>query len=286
MTNLDGIGKILIILSGKGGVGKSTTAVQIALALSTRGKKIGLLDLDLCGPSLGLMLNLNEHEIYRNEKGWIPIKRNVSNPISVMSIAFLLKGMIRITLILMPLTISLLFYMIFLDTNTAIVWRGPKKTAMINQFLNDVDWGCLDYLIIDTPPGTSDEHISLIELLKPRIYQDGAVLITTPQTISVNDVRREITFCRKANVPILGIIENMSGYVCSNCKCSINLFSFGGGKSLAEYSNVPFLGTVPIDPNLAKSIETGNNFLETFQDSPTSKSIQLIIDNLIEQFNV
>ena len=286
MTNLDGIGKILIILSGKGGVGKSTTAVQIALALSTRGKKIGLLDLDLCGPSLGLMLNLNEHEIYRNEKGWIPIKTNVSNPISVMSIAFLLKGMIRITLILMPLTISLLFYMIFLDTNTAIVWRGPKKTAMINQFLNDVDWGCLDYLIIDTPPGTSDEHISLIELLKPRIYQDGAVLITTPQTISVNDVRREITFCRKANVPILGIIENMSGYVCSNCKCSINLFSFGGGKSLAEYSNVPFLGTVPTDPNLAKSIETGNNFLETFQDSPTSKSIQLIIDNLIEQFNV
>jgi len=205
MTNLDGIGKILIILSGKGGVGKSTTAVQIALALSTRGKKIGLLDLDLCGPSLGLMLNLNEHEIYRNEKGWIPIKTNVSNPISVMSIAFLLKGMIRITLILMPLTISLLFYMIFLDTNTAIVWRGPKKTAMINQFLNDVDWGCLDYLIIDTPPGTSDEHISLIELLKPRIYQDGAVLITTPQTISVNDVRREITFCRKANVPILDL---------------------------------------------------------------------------------
>ena len=147
---------------------------------------------------------------------------------------------------------------------------------MIKQFIVDVSWGELDYLIIDTPPGTSDEHISVVETLKQSRNPDGAVLVTTPQGMSVGDVRREIAFCRKAEIPILGLIENMSGYVCPNCSECTNIFSKGGGESLAKYANVPFLGSIPIDTQLGESAETGKNFIDAYRCSEASLRINSI----------
>ncbi|XP_074600594.1 cytosolic Fe-S cluster assembly factor NUBP2-like [Brevipalpus obovatus] len=258
-TNLDDVKKIVLVLSGKGGVGKSTTAVNLALSLAEKGKKIGLLDLDICGPSIALMLGFEETSILRNEKGWTPLKTKGSNPISVISIAFLLQS-----------------------KDTAIIWRGPKKASMIQQFLYEVDWGQLDFLLIDTPPGTSDEHISLVELLKERIDSAGAILVTTPQIVAVNDVRREITFCHKANLPMIGLIENMSYFRCPDCSHCMNVFSSGGGENLAKFANINFLGGVSIDPSLAESMESGKNYIKEFQDSEAAKSFLQIADKLLE----
>eukprot|EP01117_Protostelium_nocturnum_P018373 TRINITY_DN7672_c0_g1_i2.p1 TRINITY_DN7672_c0_g1~~TRINITY_DN7672_c0_g1_i2.p1 ORF type:complete len:182 (+),score=35.41 TRINITY_DN7672_c0_g1_i2:189-734(+) len=161
---------------------------------------------------------------------------------------------------------------------------GPKKNAMIKQFVEDVLWEDLDYLIVDTPPGTSDEHISIIESLKDQGI-DGAVVVTTPQALSLNDVRKEISFCRKVGVPILGIIENMSGFVCPHCQDCTNIFSSEGGKLLSEELNIPFLGKIPIDPSLTQVEETGESggkFLSKFPNSQTLKAIQLFVKKLGE----
>merc|ERR1711997_510545 len=174
---------------------------------------------------------------------------NETQSMAIMSIAFLLSS-----------------------SDDAVVWRGPKKNAMIKQFLTDVAWGNRDILIIDTPPGTSDEHITVMESLKAsEVHVDGAVLVTTPQAVAVGDVRRELTFCRKVGLPVLGIVENMSGYVCPNCSECTNIFSSGGGKALAEHAKVPFLGAVPIEPKLALAAESGQDFIQQFQESEASK---------------
>ena len=152
----------------------------------------------------------------------------------------------------------------------AVAWRGPKKNAMIKQFLTDVVWNDRDVLIVDTPPGTSDEHVTVMEALRDlgllAAHVTSAVLVTTPQAVAVGDVRREITFCRKWKLRMLGVIENMSGFVCPHCSESTNIFSAGGGKALAEHANIPFLGTVPIEPKLALAAETGVNFIEQFKE--------------------
>merc|ERR1711983_238081 len=155
------------------------------------------------------------------------------------------------------------------NQDDAVVWRGPKKNAMIKQFLTDVVWNDRDILIIDTPPGTSDEHITVMESLRS-VQVDGAVLVTTPQAVAVGDVRREVTFCKKAKLKILGVVENMSGFVCPNCKDCTNIFSKGGGKALAEHVKVPFLAEIPIDPDLAMAAEKGENFMKEFQGSSTA----------------
>ena len=162
------------------------------------------------------------------------------------------------------------------SADEAVVWRGPKKNAMIKQFLTDTAWGALDVLVVDTPPGTSDEHITVMENLKALTVVDGAVLVTTPQALAVGDVRRELTFCKKAKLKVLGILENMSGYVCPNCQECTNIFSKGGGQTLAEHSGVPFLGAVAIDPNLAKSAETGDNFIQAFKDSKAAQTFHSV----------
>ena len=169
------------------------------------------------------------------------------------------------------------------DENSAVIWRGPKKHAMIRQFLTEVNWGELDFLLIDTPPGTSDEHISIVETIKQHRRPDGAILVTTPQALSINDVRREIGFCRKAELPLLGIVENMSGFVCPHCsECSL-IFSQGGGQKLAEFAQVPFLGSIPIDPKLAESLETGKNFIETYAESECALKFAEIACKLIDK---
>ncbi|XP_067951552.1 cytosolic Fe-S cluster assembly factor NUBP2 homolog [Watersipora subatra] len=225
-ANLAKVKHIILVLSGKGGVGKSTVTVQLAYALKEAGKRVGILDIDLCGPSIPVLLNLENQEIHQCENGWVPVYTDKEQRLGVMSIAFLLA-----------------------NSSDPVVWRGPKKNSMIKQFLTDVYWQDIDYLIIDTPPGTSDEHISVVENIQPW-NPDGAILVTTPQGVAIGDVRREIAFCRKTGVNILGLIENMSGFVCPTCSECTNIFSSGGGEALANHSKINFLGRIPIDPKM------------------------------------
>ncbi|GIX71893.1 cytosolic Fe-S cluster assembly factor NUBP2 homolog [Caerostris extrusa] len=228
---IEDVKKIILVLSGKGGVGKSSVAAHLALSLRDLNFKVGLLDVDLCGPSIPYMLNMEGKDIHQCSSGWMPVFTDSSQSFAVMSIGFLLN-----------------------DRNDAVIWRGPKKNAMIKQFLTDVYWQSLDYLVIDMPPGTTDEHITIAENLK-NVSNVGAVLVTTPQIVAVGDVLREITFCKKASLRILGIIENMSGFVCPHCKECSAVFSQGGGEHLAKTSNLPFLGSIPLDPIFANSIQ-------------------------------
>lgn len=261
---LDKVRNILLVLSGKGGVGKSSITTQLALTLSLQGKTVGVLDIDLTGPSIPRFFGIEESKVRQAPGGWIPVdvhkaqalparpqqngdtseaSQQEIGALSCMSLGFLLR-----------------------DRGDAVIWRGPKKTAMVRQFLTDVLWPELDYLLIDTPPGTSDEHISLLEnLLKNTSptpsaslpYLAGAVVVTTPQAISVSDVKKELNFCRKTGIRVLGVVENMAGFVCPNCSECTNVFSKGGGEVMAREFEVPFLGSVPIDPAFVMLIEEG-----------------------------
>ena len=237
--------RTILVLSGKGGVGKSSTTAQLALALNARGKRVGVLDIDLCGPSLPLVFGIRDAQIMQSARGWMPVE--VRPGLYAMSIGFLLE-----------------------DKDAAIVWRGPKKQAMISQFVTDVDWTELDYLLVDTPPGTSDEHLAILDAMrKSEISIDGAVLVTTPQELSLADVRKEYNFCIKVQVPVLGVIENMSGYVCPHCKDCVSVFSRGGGEAMAKQFQIPFLGRIPIDPQLARLMDS-NTLVQHFQDLQTA----------------
>lgn len=228
---------IVLVLSGKGGVGKSSVAAQLALSLSYAGtgedaprRKVGLLDVDLTGPSIPRMLGVDGHAVHQSRDGWVPVYTDASQCLAVMSVGFLLRS-----------------------RDDAVVWRGPKKQGMIRQFLSDVRWGDLDYLIIDTPPGTSDEHIALMEALHP--YGPAAVLVTTPQAVALADNLRSLDFTRKVGLPIIGLIENLSGYVCPHCGECTNVWGKGGGESLAQREGLPFLGRLPIDPALVRVLD-------------------------------
>ena len=257
-----------------GGVGKSTFSTQLSFAFADGEDEVGLMDIDICGPSIPRMMGLLGRDIHRDGSGWQPVY--VSGNLGVMSVGFMLE-----------------------NEDTAVIWRGPKKNGLtlicylnvlsllficqglIKQFLRDVEWGDLDYLVIDTPPGTSDEHLSIAQYLKG-CKLDGAVIVTTPQEVALLDVRKEINFCRKLKIPIIGVVENMAGFVCPNCKNESVIFkpSTGGAKGMCEEMNVPFLGSVPIDPRLARSCDEGKNFLEAFEDSPTSKNIMEIVSKV------
>nr|QSX72222.1 cytosolic Fe-S cluster assembly factor NUBP2 [Halisarca dujardinii] len=255
---LPGVKHIILVLSGKGGVGKSTIASQVALALMDRGRKVGVLDVDLCGPSLPRMFGLEGKDIHQSSAGWIPVYTDAEKRLGVMSIGFLLE-----------------------DKEDAVVWRGPKKNAMIKQFLTDVVWGEVDYLVIDTPPGTSDEHITVVENLRG-LNPDGVILVSTPQGVALADVQRELTFCRRTKLPVLGLVENMSGFVCPHCSECTNIFSTGGGQAFADKNGIPFLGTVPLDPTLAQCLEEGKSFVHTCRGSPSHDAVVAIaakIDN-------
>ncbi|XP_078692350.1 cytosolic Fe-S cluster assembly factor NUBP2-like [Branchiostoma floridae x Branchiostoma belcheri] len=257
--NMSSVRHVVLVLSGKGGVGKSTVAAQLALALRQAGKKVGILDIDLCGPSIPRMFDVEGHDVHQCPGGWVPVYPDQDQRLALMSIGFLLQ-----------------------NRDDAVVWRGPKKNAMIKQFIGDVVWGDLDYLIIDTPPGTSDEHISVVENVRP-YHPDGAVLVTTPQGVAVGDVRRELTFCRKTKLPVLGVIENMSGFVCPHCTECTNVFSKGGGEALANQFNVPFLGCVPLDPQLTRSLEEGQRFVDAFPTSTTAQAIGRVTQTLLQR---
>lgn len=256
---LDDVKRVILVLSGKGGVGKSTVSTQLALTLKESGFKVGLLDIDLCGPSVPHILNLENSSVHQGSEGWIPVYTDADQRLGVMSIGFLLKS-----------------------RDDAVVWRGPKKTSMIKQFLEDVHWQDLDFLIIDTPPGTSDEHLTVMENLR-NVPHTSAIIVTTPQQVAIEDVRKEITFCKKTGIPIFGIIENMSGYECPNCSECTNIFSSGGGKSLAEINNLTFLGTVPIDPRVAKLAGLGLSAVKELPDSRTGNVFAEIAKSLSDE---
>jgi Mrp family chromosome partitioning ATPase len=199
----------ILVLSGKGGVGKSTFASQLAHTLALdENLNIGLLDIDICGPSIPRMMGIEDQEIHQSNEGWSPVY--VEDNLAVMSVGFLLP-----------------------NKNDAVIWRGPRKNGLIKQFLTDVVWDSLDYLIIDTPPGTSDEHISIIKYLKGTNI-DGAVVITTPQEVALLDVRKELSFCVKTETKIIGVVENMSGFVCPQCKFECQIFPpvSGGARAM------------------------------------------------------
>ncbi|KAH3683406.1 hypothetical protein WICPIJ_005625 [Wickerhamomyces pijperi] len=249
----------VLVLSGKGGVGKTTFTTMLSWALAAdEDLEIGAMDLDICGPSLPRMLGAKGESVHASNSGWTPVY--VNDNLGMMSIGFMLP-----------------------EDDSAIVWRGAKKNGLIKQFLKDVDWGKLDYLVIDTPPGTSDEHISVNTYLKESGI-DGALVVTTPQEVALLDVRKEIDFCRKANIKILGLVENMSGFVCPGCKNESMIFkpTTGGGKALCEELGIPFLGAVPLDPRIGKACDDGESFLDLYPDSPASTAILDVVDALIE----
>ncbi|KAL7288147.1 hypothetical protein TKK_0017809 [Trichogramma kaykai] len=253
----------VLILSGKGGVGKSTVTSLISrgLAAENINRNVAVLDIDICGPSQPRVLGALGEQVHQSASGWSPVF--VEENLSLMSIGFLLN-----------------------DVNDAVIWRGPKKNGMIRQFLSEVDWGTLDYLILDTPPGTSDEHLSATTYLKEAGIT-GAIIVTTPQEVALLDVRKEIDFCRKVKIPILGVVENMSSFVCPKCKNSAEIFPAltGGAKKMSEELNVEFLGSLPLDPYLARCCDEGKNILEEFPESPTVKALHSLVNKIIEKCN-
>ena len=250
------LGKIknkLVILSGKGGVGKSTVAVNIAAALSLAGKKVGLLDVDVHGPSIPRMLSLTGEQPHI-EKDYIePIQW--SKNLWVMSLGFMLP-----------------------NRNDAVIWRGPIKMGLIKQFLQDVAWGELDYLVVDCPPGTGDEPLSTLQLIGPSAQ---AVIVSTPQGVAVDDVRRSVTFCSQVGNPVLGLVENMSGYVCPKCGEVSDIFASGGGEDLAREMGIKFLGRIPIDPEVVRSGDQGYVYVKTHHESEAAQSIGRIIKPML-----
>jgi len=225
----------ILVLSGKGGVGKSTVAANLAVSLVLAGKRVGLLDIDIHGPSIPKILNLEAKRAQSLGSQIVPIE--VMPNFKVMSIGFLLP-----------------------NRDDAVIWRGPMKYQMIKQFIKDVQWGNLDFLIVDSPPGTGDEPLSVIQLLGKA---DGAIIVTTPQELALADVRKGISFCRSLDLPVLGVLENMSGFVCPKCGERTDIFKSGGGKDMAARMAVPFLGTIPIDPGVVQACDSGRPFVRS-----------------------
>ncbi len=222
----------IVVLSGKGGVGKSTVAVNLAAALSLKGWRAGLLDVDIHGPSVPKMLHLEGAQIETEDGVILPVE---IGDLKIMSIGFLLpRG------------------------DEAVVWRGPMKMGVIQQFLKDVAWGDLDVLVVDCPPGTGDEPLSVAQLIPDA---DGAVVVTTPQDVAILDVRRSVSFCRQVNLPVLGVVENMSGFTCPKCGEVVAIFKEKGGELMAEEMGVPFLGRIPIDPELVTACDAGQVYM-------------------------
>ena len=240
-----------LIMSGKGGVGKSSLAVNLAAALAGRGGKVGLLDVDLHGPSVPHMLGLQGRMTVGPDRSMIP--QMYSDNLAVVSIESLLD-----------------------DRDDAVIWRGPKKLNAIRQFIADVAWGALDYLLIDSPPGTGDEPLAVAQ----NIPDAKAIVVTTPQEVSLADVRKSIRFLNKVGLEIAGLVENMSGFVCPHCGQATDLFGRGGGQLLAEALDINFLGAVPLDAGVVPAADRGEPYVLAAPDSDFSKAITRIASHL------
>ncbi|MEA1912954.1 MAG: Mrp/NBP35 family ATP-binding protein [candidate division WOR-3 bacterium] len=250
--NLKGVEHIVMVMSGKGGVGKSTVASNIALTLTDKGRKVGLLDIDIHGPNLPKILGVGRKRMTASSNNRIePV--HITDNLKLVSMAFLLE-----------------------DENRAVIWRGPLKMKVIQQFLGDIEWGDLDWLIVDAPPGTGDEPLSMAQL----VPATSAIIVTTPQEISLLDVRKSVTFAQKLSLKILGIVENMSGLICPNCGAEIQLFKKGGGERIAKEMDIPFLGRIPIDPDVVDATDLGIPYVKEYPDSLVTKAFKDIVDKI------
>jgi ATP-binding protein involved in chromosome partitioning len=250
-----GAKNIIAVASGKGGVGKTTVAVNFALALAQTGAKVGLLDADIYGPNVPMMTGTEGKQLTGAPSGKIaPIEKY---GLKIVSIGYVNQG------------------------DTAVIWRGPLVGRMIQQFLTDVEWGELDYLIVDLPPGTGDAQLTLSQ----SVALTGAVIVTTPQDVALTDAKKGINMFRKVEVPVLGVIENMSYFQCPHCSGRTEIFAHGGGKAAAEKFGVPFLGEVPLDTTIREGGDEGKPVVAQNDDSPVKKAFQQIAEILSAQIN-
>ncbi|MBN1234673.1 MAG: Mrp/NBP35 family ATP-binding protein [Methanotrichaceae archaeon] len=240
----------IVVGSGKGGVGKSTVTVNLAAALQSRGYKVGILDADITGPNIPKLLGIEDQKLMAGPEGLEPAD---ASGIKAISIALLLK-----------------------NKDSPVVWRGPMKMTALKQFVSDVNWGDLDFLLVDLPPGTSDEPISATQLISGL---DGAIIVTTPQEVALLDSRKAVNMFKMMNVPMLGIIENMSGLVCPHCGKSIEVFKTGGGENAARELDVPFLGAIPLDAEIGKLGDMGKTF--TKNETPAAKAFEKVVDAIL-----
>lgn len=248
--NLKNVKNKIVVLSGKGGVGKSTISANLAQLLSEKGKKVGILDSDIHGPSIPKILGLEEERAMGSQKGMLPVK--TKDGLKVMSMAYLIP-----------------------DKDSPVIWRGPMKMGALRQLLGGVLWEDLDYLIIDLPPGTGDEPLSIAQLI-PDIT--GVVIVTTPQDVALVSVRKSINFVKKMNLKILGIVENMSGFSCPHCGKKVDIFKTGGGKKAAEDFKIPYLGAIPLNPEI---VEIGDNKEKgSLKDKNTIESYKKFVENV------
>ncbi len=243
----------IMVMSGKGGVGKSTVSINLAVGLSLQNFYVGLLDVDIHGPNVPKMLGLERGELQRRPDGTVgPVY--YSPNLKFMSVEPLLP-----------------------EKDSAVMWRGPMKMSAIRQFIYDIEWGKLDYLVIDAPPGTGDEQMTVAQTI-PDAY---AVVVTTPQEVALLDVRKSISFCKKVGMPIIGIVENMSGMICPHCGKAIDVFKRGGGERLSEETGIPFLGKVPVDPRIVTTGDAGKPILAMYPNSHTAEAFERICQNVI-----
>jgi ATP-binding protein involved in chromosome partitioning len=244
----------IMVMSGKGGVGKSTVTVSLAASLALRGYEVGILDADIHGPDIPRMCGVENRPLTGHGDGIAPVKA--------------LKGLKVISMGLLSQ-----------DPDKAIVWRGPLKHRAIQQFLGDVSWGDLDYLLIDLPPGTGDEPLSVAHLIK---NVDGAIIVTTPQDVALLDSRKAVNFSKMLHVPVLGIVENMSGMVCPNCGEKIDLFKVGGGEKASRELGVPFLGRIPIDPRVVVQCDAGEPFVADSIESEAKAAFSRLVEKVLD----
>lgn len=246
----------MIVMSGKGGVGKSSVATYLSLALAQKGLRVGLLDIDLHGPSIPKMLGLHGVMNVTADQQILPHQYRPN--LKVVSIESMLE-----------------------DTDSAVIWRGPLKHGVITQFLADCQWGELDFLVVDCPPGTGDEPLSIARL----IPEAKAVIVTTPQEVALADVRKSINFCRKVNLEIAGLVENMSGLFCPHCQKFIPIFRTGGGKKTAERMKLFFLGELPFDPSVVEGGDQGRPVLEDEADTPFKEAVRNFADRVLHRLS-
>ena len=238
---LPGVRYKVAVASGKGGVGKSTVAANLALALQRGGATVGLLDADIYGPSQQLMMGCTDKPRVNAAEKILPVD---GNGVAVMSLGFLM------------------------DPDQPVIWRGPMVMKALQQFIEDVEWGTLDYLVVDLPPGTGDAQLTITQ----QVPLDGAVIVTTPQDVALIDARKGLAMFQKVNVPVLGMIENMSAFVCPHCGERSEIFKHGGGRRTAEQLGVPFLGDIPIDPAIVLGGDAGTPIVASHPDSPAAKA--------------